>query len=96
MKENNALVKNIRIITAVLIGAAIVFAIIGARADEPSRMWQIYLVNLLLWTGIAQAGAIFSAVLEITNAHWGSRMRAVAVHDRRHIWQAENTLNLVS
>ncbi|MBN2012049.1 hypothetical protein JW960_22160 [candidate division KSB1 bacterium] len=78
MKENNALVKNIRIITGALIVAGIVFVVLGARSNEPSRMWQIYLVNFLLWTGVAQAGAIFSAVLEITNARWGSRMRSVA------------------
>jgi len=41
-------------------------------------MWQIYLVNFLLWTGIAQGGAIFSATLELTNATWGQRMRQVA------------------
>ncbi len=78
MKENTVLVKNIRIITIVLILAGIIFAVLGARSTEPIRMWQIYLVNFLLWTGIAQAGAVFSAVLEITNARWGMRMRGVA------------------
>jgi len=41
-------------------------------------MWQIFLVNFLLWTGIAQSGAVFSAALELTNGGWGQRMRQVA------------------
>ncbi|MBD3290507.1 hypothetical protein GF337_17010 [candidate division KSB1 bacterium] len=78
MKADNVLVKNIRIIVALFILIAVVFVIIGASSEEPTRMWQIYLINFLLWTGIAQAGAVFSAILELTNAEWGHRMQQVA------------------
>jgi len=78
MKQDNVLLKNIRIFVAVFIIAGIVFIVTGSLGENPIRMWQIYLVNFLLWTGIAQAGAVFSAALELTNARWGVRMRQVA------------------
>lgn len=78
MQPDNAIVKNIRIITGVLILLGAIFSVAGALGENPSRMWQIYLVNFLLWSGIAQAGAVFSAALELTNAGWGQRMRQVA------------------
>jgi len=78
MKEDNVILRNIRIIVIILIIVGVIFSITGVMSDNPTRMWQIYLVNFLLWTGIAQAGAVFSAILEITNARWGLRMRQVA------------------
>lgn len=76
--ENNALIKNMRMIAIVFILLGALFSVLGGFGENPSRMWQIYLVNFLLWTGIAQAGAVFSAIMELTNANWGKRMRQVA------------------
>ena len=42
------------------------------------RAWQIFLVNFLFWTGISQAGIVFSAVLYVTNAQWGKPIRRIA------------------
>lgn len=39
----------------------------GASAEQA---WQIFLVNFLFWTGVSQAGIIFSCILRITNARW--------------------------
>jgi len=78
MREDNALLKNRRIVVAVFILAGIFFMVRGGLSDHPVRMWQIYLVNFLLWTGIAQGGVVFSAILEVTNAQWGKKMRQVA------------------
>jgi Ni/Fe-hydrogenase subunit HybB-like protein len=53
----------------VIIGvAAFISRILG---PNPDGAWQIYLVNFLFWTGVAQAGIIFSCALRITNARWG-------------------------
>lgn len=53
----------------VIIGiAAFISRILG---QNPDGAWQIYLVNFLFWTGVAQAGIIFSCALRITNARWG-------------------------
>lgn len=78
MNPENPILKNIRYIVLTFILFGIIFTILGAFSEHPTRMWQIYLVNFLLWTGIAQGGAIFSAALEMTNARWGCKMRQVA------------------
>jgi Ni/Fe-hydrogenase subunit HybB-like protein len=53
----------------VIIGlAAFISRILG---PNPGGAWQIYLVNFLFWTGVAQAGIIFSCALRITDARWG-------------------------
>ena len=46
---------------------AFTLRVMGANPDEA---WQIFLVNFLFWTGIAQAGIVFSCILRITNARW--------------------------
>ena len=48
--------------------------------DGPAslRAWQIFLVNFLFWTGISQAGVVFSAVLYVTGAQWGKPIRKIA------------------
>ncbi|MBN1349637.1 hypothetical protein JXJ21_09525 [candidate division KSB1 bacterium] len=74
----NTKIKTIRIAAILFLGLGTIFGLIGALGDNPSRMWQLYLVNFLLWTGIAQSGSVFSATLEITNARWGKPMQKVA------------------
>jgi len=44
---------------------------INAAGENSKDIWQIFLVNFLFWTGVAQAGIIFSCVLRITDARWG-------------------------
>jgi len=57
------------LLVLVIIGIATFVARI--LSPDPGGAWQIYLVNFLFWTGVAQAGIIFSCVLRITNARWG-------------------------
>ena len=59
-----------------LIGA--VMFIRAINGPDALRAWQIFLVNFLFWTGISQAGAVFSAVLYATNAQWGKPIRRIA------------------
>ena len=77
--ENVTFVSNkirVTVIFIVLFGA--VALSIGSMGEQPGRIWLIYLINFLFWTGIAQSGIIFSAILEITNATWGRQVRTVA------------------
>ncbi len=56
-----------------------IFAFIsGISGPERLRAWQIFLVNFLFWTGISQAGVVFSAVLYVTSAQWGKPIRKIA------------------
>ena len=45
--------------------------VINARGERAEEAWQIFLVNFLFWTGVAQGGLVFSCILRITNARWG-------------------------
>lgn len=58
----------ILVLLAIIGIAAFISRILG---PDPDGAWQIYLVNFLFWTGVAQAGIIFSCALRITNARWG-------------------------
>ena len=44
---------------------------LNASGENAKDIWQIFLVNFLFWTGVAQAGIIFSCVLRVTDARWG-------------------------
>lgn len=52
-----------------------VFKVAG---DNPGNIWEIFLINFLFWTGIAQAGVVFSCILRITNARWARSLLRVS------------------
>lgn len=41
---------------------------------SPQRAWSAYLVNFLFFSGLAAAGVIFGAVLQVAKGHWGKPM----------------------
>ncbi len=46
--------------------------------DDAGRAWQALLVNVLFFAGLAQAGVVFSALLQATSADWGRPLKRVA------------------
>jgi len=42
---------------------------------HPMRGWQVYLVNFLFWTGIAQGAVVFAAIYHVVGARWGATVR---------------------
>ena len=67
----------IRVFSAlVLVGlGAFLFQVAG---QHPEKAWQAYLVNFILWSGIAQGGLLFSVVLHVTKARWGRPLQGLA------------------
>jgi hypothetical protein len=61
--------------TTTFLAAAVLIGIVGfvlAMAVGSSlRAWEVFLVNLLFWMGIAQGGIAVSASFYLTNARWG-------------------------
>lgn len=51
--------------------------LVALLAGFEDRAWQIYYVNFILWTAIAQGGVVFSAAYRITNGKWGEPFRRV-------------------
>jgi Ni/Fe-hydrogenase subunit HybB-like protein len=84
VREEVLFKKTVRVpswLTAILlllvVGGVLSFAIgsAGAHSDE---VWQIYLVNFVFWTGVAQAGVVFSCALRIARGRWGTPVMRVA------------------
>ncbi len=44
----------------------------------PQRAWQIYLVNFLFFSGLAAAGVLFGAAMQLARGHWGKSMHRFA------------------
>ncbi|HEY2805901.1 MAG TPA: hypothetical protein VGI92_08585 [Gemmatimonadales bacterium] len=53
------------------------FLILALGAD-PNRAWRIYHVNWLFWTGLAQAGVIFTAVVTTAKGRWATPLRRMS------------------
>jgi hypothetical protein len=49
--------------------------LLGAGA---TRAWQAYFVNWLFWTGLAEAGVLFSASQILSGARWSHPLRRIA------------------
>ncbi|MCH8029538.1 MAG: hypothetical protein IH874_06365 [Candidatus Dadabacteria bacterium] len=55
--------------------AAFITQITGPKADEA---WQIFLVNFIFWTGIAQGGVVFSCTVRVTRGKWGPPLMRIS------------------
>ena len=53
--------------------------LIAAYGPNRLRAWQIFLVNFLFWSGMAQGGLVFVAVYDLTRARWGEPVRTLAL-----------------
>jgi Ni/Fe-hydrogenase subunit HybB-like protein len=60
----------------VLIGG--IAFLVGLFGRHPSHIWQAYLINFMLWTGLAAGGVLFSAVMQVTEARWSGRLAGIA------------------
>lgn len=63
------------LVIAIIGFGAFVFNIMGS---DPQSAWMAFLINFLFWTGIAQAGIVFSCILRITNARWARPLLRVS------------------
>jgi hypothetical protein len=48
------------------------------RNGMAQRAWQVFLVNLIFWTGLACGAVMFSAVQTLTNANWSRPLQRLA------------------
>ncbi|MGH7906439.1 MAG: hypothetical protein ACREP6_07400 [Candidatus Binataceae bacterium] len=69
MKTRGQITVTVLLIIALLVGCAAFGA--GLAFASPARVWEVFLVNLLFWTGLAQGGVVFSATLYMCQARWG-------------------------
>ena len=62
----------------IFIIAGIIGFILAATGPQAARAWQVFLVNMLFWSGISQSGIVFSAIQHITNGRWGLPVKRIA------------------
>jgi len=61
-----------------LLAVGVVSFLAAAGGRHPHLAWQAYLINFLLWSGIAQGGLLFSALMHVVKARWSGRMAGIA------------------
>jgi hypothetical protein len=66
--------KSLRILLSILLVPGLIVFALGALRRGDIRVWEIYLVNLLFWSGLSQAGVTVSALLHTTNGKWGKNI----------------------
>jgi hypothetical protein len=79
-KNNNAKGRknpNLLIFAAMVVIGLISF-LYGLNGQHPERAWQAYLINFLLWSGIAQGAVLFSTVMHMTKARWSGPLSGLS------------------
>ncbi|MFW6054651.1 MAG: hypothetical protein ACOC9D_02010 [Thermodesulfobacteriota bacterium] len=61
-----------------LVAAGSIAFLAGLLGANPERMWLAYLINFLLWSGIAQGAVLFSAVMHLVKARWSGPLSGLA------------------
>ena len=49
-----------------------------ATGKHPEKAWQVYLINFLMFSGIAQGGLLFSTLMHTTRARWSGPLANLA------------------
>jgi Ni/Fe-hydrogenase subunit HybB-like protein len=70
--------RPVLMISLALTAIGLIVFLIQAAGPSPERAWQAYLINFLLFSGIAQGGFLFSTVMHLTGARWSRSMAGVA------------------
>ncbi len=79
-KNNNAKGRknpNLLIFAAMVVIGLISF-VYGLNGQHPEKAWQAYLINFLLWSGIAQGAVLFSTVMHLTKARWSGPLSGLS------------------
>ena len=70
--------KRLFIFSAVLVGIGLAAFFYGLLGQNPQRAWQAYLINFLIWSGIAQGALLFSTIMHTTKARWSGALSSAA------------------
>ncbi|MEW6670664.1 MAG: hypothetical protein AB1427_03125 [Thermodesulfobacteriota bacterium] len=70
--------KRLFIFSAVLAVIGLVAFFFALLGQNPQRAWQAYLINFLIWSGIAQGAFLFSAVMHTVKARWSGPLSSAA------------------
>jgi len=57
----------------------IVAFLYGVTRPEPTRVWGIYLVNLLFWSSFAITGPAVAGMIQVTEGRWSPSIKRIAL-----------------
>jgi Ni/Fe-hydrogenase subunit HybB-like protein len=63
----------------VLAALGAVAFLLGLTTGDPARVWSIYLVNLVFWSGLAVTGPAIAGMMQLTEARWSPSVRRIAL-----------------
>jgi len=66
------------ILLSVLIGAGLAGFMLLMAFREDARAWQVYLVNFLFFSAVAQGGLLFSMIMHMTRARWSGPLQSLS------------------
>ncbi|MEX0602383.1 MAG: hypothetical protein WD295_03515 [Bacteroidota bacterium] len=69
--------RRLTILLWIFVLAGVVTVLVAVAGFASERIWMAYLINFCFWTGLAQAGVVFSAAYRMTNGTWGETIRRV-------------------
>jgi len=70
--------KRLYLLFAVLAVIGVAAFFYGLLGQNPQRAWQAYLINFLVWSGIAQGALLFSTLMHTTKARWSGALSSAA------------------
>ena len=65
-------------ISALLAGAGFIYFVILAAGSHPEKAWLVFLINYLLFTGLALGAMVFSTIMHFTEAQWSRSLSGIA------------------
>ncbi len=67
------------ILWAVLALLGAIAFLVGVNSPAAARVWSIYLVNLVFWSGLAVTGPAIAGMMQLTEARWSPSVRRLAL-----------------
>jgi Ni/Fe-hydrogenase subunit HybB-like protein len=51
----------------------------GVNSAQATRIWSVYLANLVFWSGLAVTGPAIAGMMQLTEARWSPSVRRIAL-----------------
>ena len=67
-----------RLVLGGLVAVGALAFVLGVWLGPSQRVWGIFLVNLLFWSGLAATGPALAGMIEVSEGRWGARLRRIA------------------
>ncbi|OLB52477.1 MAG: hypothetical protein AUH99_05025 [Candidatus Rokubacteria bacterium 13_2_20CM_2_70_11] len=67
------------IVWGLVVAVGAIAFLTGVGSADASRVWSVYLVNLVFWAGLGVTGPAIAAMMQLTEARWSPSVRRIAL-----------------